>query len=207
MSGGIELLLTDGVIDALVNELSEESCRDLLRGLLRERLEAAGQPVAMGLPGPGERVQIILDAVRGPLGDRMMLGRRAWREQMFDSLVVGSAAAEMMGMSRADHVWRAIARHGEEYPGRIVVVEIGRSKAVRRDDLAAFAEWYVANVRSRSPRWGEAFIARRDAARAEAVKSAGSMVGEQESGDESRLGRRAALRAAIARIEREVDEI
>lgn len=129
---------------------------------------------------------------------------------MFDSLVGGNAAAGMMGMSRADHVWRAIARHGEEYPGRIVVVEIGRSKAVRRDDLAAFAEWYVANVRSRSPRWGEAFIAQRDAARAlaaEPVKPVGSGMVGQESGDESRLGRRAALRAAIARIEREVDEI
>ena len=125
---------------------------------------------------------------------------------MLDSLVVGSAAAEMMGMSRADHVWRAIARHGGEYPGRIEVVEIGRAKAVRRDELAAFAEWYVANVRSMSPRWGEAFIAQRDAARAqaaEAVKPAGSVVGGRESGDESRLGRRAALRAAIAKIERE----
>ena len=79
---------------------------------------------------------------------------------MLDSLVGGSAAAGMMGMSRADHVWRAIARHGEEYPGRIVVVEIGRSKAVRRDELAAFAEWYVENVRSRS-RWGAEYIARR----------------------------------------------
>lgn len=124
---------------------------------------------------------------------------------MLDSLVGGGAAAGMMDMSRADHVWRAIANHGDRYPGRIEVVEIGRAKAVRRDELAAFAAWYVANVRAGS-RWDEAFMAQRDAARAqaaEAVKPAGSVVGGRESGDESRLGRRAALRAAIAKIERE----
>lgn len=87
MSGGIELLLTDGVIDTLVNELSEESCRDLLRGLLRERLEAAGQPVAMGLPEPGERVQIILNAVRGPLGDRWIVDEPSYRRLIDDEAV------------------------------------------------------------------------------------------------------------------------
>lgn len=115
---------------------------------------------------------------------------------MLDSLVGGSAAAGMMGMSRAEHVWRAIARHGEEYPGRIVVVEIGRSKAVRRDELAAFAEWYVENVRSRS-RWDAESIARRVEAKARVAEP----VGGQELGDGSRLGRRAALRAAIRQIE------
>jgi len=87
MSGGIELLLTAGVIDALVNELSEESCRDLLRGLLRERLEAAGQPVAMGLPEPGERVQIILNAVRGPLGDLWIVDEPSYRRLIDDEAV------------------------------------------------------------------------------------------------------------------------
>ena len=101
---------------------------------------------------------------------------------MFDSLVVGSAAAGMMGMSRADHVWRAIARHGEEYPGRIEVVEIGRAKAVRRDELAAFAEWYAANVRSMSPRWNPEAVARREAERREVLETV--------------AGRRAALRVA-----------
>lgn len=110
---------------------------------------------------------------------------------MLDPLVGGSAAAEMMGMSRADHVWRAIARHGEEYPGRIVVVEVGRSKAVRRGELEAFAEWYVENVRSRS-RWDAESIARRVEAKARVAEP----VGGQEFD-----GRRAALRAAIARIE------
>ena len=112
---------------------------------------------------------------------------------MIDSLVGGRVAAGMMDMARADHVWRAIAKHGKAYPGRIVVVEIGRAKAVRRDELAAFASWYVETVRAGSPRWGEGFVERRDAAKSKPVKSA---VGEQES-----ARRRAALREAIARIE------
>ena len=124
---------------------------------------------------------------------------------MIDSLVGGRAAAGMMDMARADHVWRAIAKHGKAYPGRIVVVEIGRAKAVRRDELAAFASWYVETVRAGSPRWGEGFIERRDAAKSKPVKSpklvkpskpVKSAVGEQES-----ARRRAALREAIARIE------
>lgn len=106
---------------------------------------------------------------------------------MFNSLVGGSAAAEMMDMSRADHVWRAIARHGEEYPGRIVVVEVGRAKAVRRSELEAFAEWYVENVRALSPRWNPEAVARREAERREVLEAVG--------------GRRAALRAAIGQIE------
>ena len=110
---------------------------------------------------------------------------------MLDSLVGGSAVAKLMGMSRADHVWRAIARHGEEYPGRIKVIEIGRAKAVRRDELEAFARWYVENVRSRS-RWDAESIARRDEAKARVVEP----VGGQEFD-----GRRAALRAAIRQIE------
>lgn len=119
---------------------------------------------------------------------------------MINSLVSGRAAAGMMGMSRADHVWRAIARHGEDYPGRIEVVEIGRAKAVRRDELEAFTRWYVENVRAGSPRWGEDFVARREAAKAQAVepgKAAGPGMGGQES-----ARRRAALREAITRIER-----
>ncbi len=36
-AGGVELPLSDAVIDALVAELPEVSCRDLLRRLLRER--------------------------------------------------------------------------------------------------------------------------------------------------------------------------
>ena len=125
---------------------------------------------------------------------------------MIDSLVGGRAAAGMMDMARADHVWRAIAKHGEDYPGRIVVVEIGRAKAVRRDELAAFARWYVETVRAGSPRWGEGFVERRDAAKSKPVKSpklvkpSKPAVGEQES-----ARRRAALRAAIARIERRAD--
>lgn len=107
---------------------------------------------------------------------------------MLDPLIGGSAAAGMMGVSRADHVWRAIARHGEDYPGRIAVVEIGRSKAVRRSELEAFVAWYVENVRAGSPRWNPEAVARREAERREALETAG--------------GRRAALRAAIARIER-----
>ena len=125
---------------------------------------------------------------------------------MIDSLVGGRVAAGMMDMARADHVWRAIAKHGKAYPGRIVVVEIGRAKAVRRDELAAFARWYVETVRAGSPRWGEGFVERRDAAKSKPVKSpklvkpSKSAVGEQES-----ARRRAALRAAIARIERRAD--
>ena len=87
MSGGIELLLTDGVIDALVNELSEASCRDLLRRLLRERLESVGTPPAEELPGPGERVQIILNAVRGPLGDRWIVDEPSYRRLIDDGAV------------------------------------------------------------------------------------------------------------------------
>lgn len=81
MSGGVELTLTDGVIDTLVNELPEASCRDLLRSLLRERLES------VGLPGPGERVQIILNAVRGPLGDRWIVDEPSYRRLIDDGAV------------------------------------------------------------------------------------------------------------------------
>lgn len=105
---------------------------------------------------------------------------------MINPLVGGRAAAGMMGVSRADHVWRAIAKHGEEYPGRITVVEIGRAKAVRRDELEAFAEWYVENVRAQSPRWNPEAVARREAERREVLEAVGD--------------RRAALRAAIRQI-------
>ncbi len=90
MSGvpsGVELTLTDGVIDVLVNELSEASCRELLRRLLRERLEAAGTPPTVELPGPGERVQIILNAVRGPLGDRWIIDEPSYRRLIDDEAV------------------------------------------------------------------------------------------------------------------------
>jgi hypothetical protein len=66
--------------------------------------------------------------------------------------VAGAAAARLFGVSRADSVWRAIARHGDDYPGRIEVVAVGRTKAARRDELAAFTEWFGATYGGRDNR-------------------------------------------------------
>jgi hypothetical protein len=56
----------------------------------------------------------------------------------------GQGAAEVFGVARADSVWRAIARHGAEYPGKLEVVEVGRRKMVRREQLEAFTRWFAA---------------------------------------------------------------
>lgn len=54
---------------------------------------------------------------------------------MLDELVCGREAAEIMDMTRSDDVWRAVERHGADYPGRIDVLRIGRTHAARRDEL------------------------------------------------------------------------
>ncbi len=65
---------------------------------------------------------------------------------MIEGYVWGQEAAELAGMDRADSVWRAIERHGADYPGRIDVEQIGNAYLVRRDELTDFAAWYRANV-------------------------------------------------------------
>lgn len=129
---GVEFPLTDGMIDFLVAELPDAACRDLLRELLRERranggdavgraaleflrVEVArelreiratvGTPVADGLPEPGERVQIILDAVRGPQGDRWIV-EEPWPRLIADEVVTAwrpkSAPVDVHGERRDD---------------------------------------------------------------------------------------------------------
>lgn len=94
MSGGIELLLTDAMID----ELPDTLCRDLLKQLLRERREAVvDTPVAVGLPEPGERVQIIINAVRGPLGDRWIVDEPSYRRLIDDEAVAAWRRRPLVG--------------------------------------------------------------------------------------------------------------
>jgi hypothetical protein len=63
----------------------------------------------------------------------------------------GRIAADLMNLSTADNVWRAIAKHGATYTDQtgnvIEVVTIGTKKAVRRDELTGFAAWYETAVR------------------------------------------------------------
>lgn len=56
----------------------------------------------------------------------------------------GSDAARLFGVADAASVWRQIARHGADYPGEIEVVEVGRRKMVRRDQLVAFTARFAA---------------------------------------------------------------
>ena len=67
-------------------------------------------------------------------------------------LAHGREAAEIMGLTRADHVWRAVKLHGAAYPGGLTVLQFGRMKAVRREELRDFATWYDVNVRAAHPR-------------------------------------------------------
>lgn len=107
---------------------------------------------------------------------------------MLDRLACGREAAEIMGMARSDDVWRAVARHGENYPGPLDVLVFNRMKAAPRDQLRAFAAWYGENVRA-----GTRWETRGAAAEPEPAAVAGS--GKDND------ARRAALRAAIGRIE------
>jgi hypothetical protein len=63
----------------------------------------------------------------------------------------GNDAAGLMRLSSADGVWRAIAKHAARYTAEtgnaIAVVTVGTKKAVRRDQLEAFAKWYETAVR------------------------------------------------------------
>jgi len=44
----------------------------------------------------------------------------------------------MLGVARADDVWRAVKRHGDAYPGALTIYTFGRLKAARRDELREF---------------------------------------------------------------------
>lgn len=123
MSNGVDFRLTGGLIDALVNELSESSCRDLCQALLRERLEAVGTPVAEGLSGPEERVQIILNAVRGPLGDRWIV-EEPYSRLIADEVVV----AWRRPWSEGDAVLAPAARESEWWRGSNPAVSITKCR-------------------------------------------------------------------------------
>lgn len=56
----------------------------------------------------------------------------------------GTDAAKTFGVADADSVWRQIARHAADYPGEIEVVEVGRRKMVKREELVAFTAWFAA---------------------------------------------------------------
>lgn len=111
---------------------------------------------------------------------------------MLREYVGGKEAAAIAGMDRADSVWRAVARHGAAYPRRIEVIELGRAKVARRDELAAFAAWYQANVHRDT---------RPNAARAVPVSPP-----EPVEKDEAAEKRRRALRAAIRFIQEEKND-
>lgn len=93
-------------------------------------------------------------------------------------LALGREAAVIFGATRPEEVWRAVKRHAGAYPGSLTVHTVGRNKAVARDELRAFAAWYRANVHRNTRPGG---------------------VKPPQAID----GRRAALREAIRRIERQ----
>lgn len=71
-------------------------------------------------------------------------------------LAHGREAAEIFGAARVDEVWRAVARHGDVYPGELKVYTFGRKKAVPRTQLRDFTTWYrvgrSVNTRPNAPR-------------------------------------------------------
>lgn len=56
----------------------------------------------------------------------------------------GMDAAKTFGVATPESVWRQIARHADDYPGEIEVVEVGRRKMVKREELVAFTRWFAA---------------------------------------------------------------
>lgn len=109
-----------------------------------------------------------------------------------EDLVCGAEAARMFGVARPESVWRAARRHGADYPGRIEVIAVGRGFAARRDELAAFAAWYRANVHRDT---------RPDAGR----KSPAGEPRQKERRDEA-AERRRALQKAIRFIQEKQEE-
>lgn len=106
---------------------------------------------------------------------------------------------DLFGVTRPDAVWRAVDRHGAAYPGALQVVEIGKMKAARRDQLAGFARWYHANVRVSTSRWA----GRQPGVVGEDDETAAGVAEVETAADLD--ARRAALREAISFI-REVKE-
>ena len=65
---------------------------------------------------------------------------------MPEQFAYGPEAARIFGVTRADEVWRAIRRHGRDYPGHIEIVKVFGANVVHRGDLIAFAQWYRVNI-------------------------------------------------------------
>ena len=97
-----------------------------------------------------------------------------------EELTHGREAAELLGVARADSVWRAIDQHGRDYPGSIEVVAVGRMKAVPREQLRSFADWYNQTVRPAAAERERDPVAVTDARR-EALRRA---IGRIEEDDE-----------------------
>jgi hypothetical protein len=70
----------------------------------------------------------------------------------------GRIAADLMNLSTADNVWRAIAKHGARYTEQtgneieVIQLSVNGRKCVKRDQLEAFAKWYETAVRYPSKR-------------------------------------------------------
>jgi hypothetical protein len=112
---------------------------------------------------------------------------------MLGELTHGAEAAAILGVARSDDVWRAVSRHGADYPGRVEIIRVGKTNAARRDELQAFAAWYRANVTA--TRWAN----RRGTEKPEPDKPEPEKSRERKPLDE----RREKLRAAIGRITEE----
>lgn len=67
---------------------------------------------------------------------------------VLDEYVNSRQAADLLGLARADDAWRAVRRHEEGYPGRVYIVRVGSTYAVRREEMEAFARWYRVNVQT-----------------------------------------------------------
>jgi hypothetical protein len=99
---GVVLPLTDGVIDHIVDTMSDEQRADALRRTmrelrdleaenagLREALDAAvGYDPADAPPAPEQRAQIILNAERGLRGDRWIVETDGYPSILSDVWVV-----------------------------------------------------------------------------------------------------------------------
>ena len=74
---GVVLPLTDRTIDLIVDAMSAEQMAAALKVALKERRDVESRPpdvtvTMLEAPRPGERVQLVIRAERGPLGDRWL---------------------------------------------------------------------------------------------------------------------------------------
>lgn len=101
---GVVLPLTDGVIDYIADSMSDAQRKETLRRTMRELRDAEaaiarlrGTAVSSGrMPPPGAPVQIVINARRGPGGDRWIVDE-PWPSIIRDEFVVAWRPVEAAG--------------------------------------------------------------------------------------------------------------